>query len=231
MVPLSERFEMRLDEETLNRVDQWRSEQADLPSRAEAMRRLVEVGLARNARGHIHLSDGEKILLVMMADVFKALKIKDPDVDPEFMSEVISGGHYWAAPWRLAGIFHGHEDSRNALNYVQNVLDMWDRLERGFERLSKAEKSRVLKDVERKSVKFYGFDGNDEGEELGIAKFLTEQMNRWLRFKGRDLNSHMPTRAIYSRMLEAFEPMRKLEHDDFSAKQITQLLKAMPHRE
>jgi uncharacterized protein len=230
MVTLSERFEMRLDEQTLARVDQWRSDQPDVPSRAEAMRRLVEQGLARTSTESLRLSDGDKLLLVMMRDVYKALKIKDPGIDPEFISEVIWGGHYWAAQWKFSGIFHGHEDNPATLRYVQNVLDMWNRLERGFERLPKAEKAQVQKEADRKDVKFYGFDGNNESEELGIASFLTEKMDRWSRFKGRDLNSHMPTRAIYGRMLDAFEPMRRIEQDDLSVEQITNLLKAMPSR-
>ena len=45
MSPKTERFEMRMDPETLSRIDEWRRKQADLPSRAEAMRRLVELGL------------------------------------------------------------------------------------------------------------------------------------------------------------------------------------------
>lgn len=38
---------MRLDPETLARVDEWRRQQPDLPSRAEAFRRLVELGLQK----------------------------------------------------------------------------------------------------------------------------------------------------------------------------------------
>jgi len=43
--PPSDRFEMRLPREFTARVDDWRRTQADLPSRAEAIRRLVGVGL------------------------------------------------------------------------------------------------------------------------------------------------------------------------------------------
>ena len=45
----TERFEMRLDGDILTRIDQWRSQQSDLPARAEAMRRLVETGLSRSS--------------------------------------------------------------------------------------------------------------------------------------------------------------------------------------
>ena len=33
----TERFEMRMDRETLENVDTWRADQPDLPSRAEAV--------------------------------------------------------------------------------------------------------------------------------------------------------------------------------------------------
>lgn len=37
----SQSFTMRADEEFLRRVDDWRRKQPDLPSRAEAIRRMV----------------------------------------------------------------------------------------------------------------------------------------------------------------------------------------------
>jgi hypothetical protein len=46
---LTERFEMRLSKVDLERLDDWRRSQADLPSRAEAIRRLVEIGLGADA--------------------------------------------------------------------------------------------------------------------------------------------------------------------------------------
>ena len=41
----TERFELRLSGELLARIDQWRRDQTDLPTRSEAIRRLVEMGL------------------------------------------------------------------------------------------------------------------------------------------------------------------------------------------
>ena len=41
------RFEMRADSAWLKRLDDWRRKQADIPSRAEAIRRLVEAALKR----------------------------------------------------------------------------------------------------------------------------------------------------------------------------------------
>jgi hypothetical protein len=38
-------FQMRTTDEFLRRIDDWRRFQEDLPSRAEAMRRLIELGM------------------------------------------------------------------------------------------------------------------------------------------------------------------------------------------
>ncbi len=40
-----ERYELRLPADFFKPIDDWRRKQEDLPSRAEAIRRLVELGL------------------------------------------------------------------------------------------------------------------------------------------------------------------------------------------
>jgi hypothetical protein len=40
-------FQMRVSPEFLKAVDKWRAKQEDKPSRAEAIRRLVEIGLKK----------------------------------------------------------------------------------------------------------------------------------------------------------------------------------------
>ncbi len=41
----SDRFELRLHPSTLEKIDAWRRASSDIPSRSEAVRRLVEMGL------------------------------------------------------------------------------------------------------------------------------------------------------------------------------------------
>jgi hypothetical protein len=43
-------FQMRVSETFLRTVDRWRAKQDDEPSRAEAIRRLVEIGLKAKAK-------------------------------------------------------------------------------------------------------------------------------------------------------------------------------------
>jgi uncharacterized protein len=228
MVSKTERFEMRLDEDTLARVDGWRAAQADVPSRAEAMRRLVEKGLeGKVSHDMVRFSDGEKLITMMLRDLYKHLKVTSGEIDVDFMSGVITGGHYWAPKWELEGLFHDHVDDPSALTFVVDVLQMWDFIERGYEGLSKKEQARIATEAEPfgKHVMFLGFDGNNEGSHMSIARFLVEDMDRFSRFKSRDLNSHMRTLATYARMLTVFTPMlRGLVGDDLDADQIISIL-------
>jgi hypothetical protein len=49
MAKKTERFELRFDLESLASIDEWRRLQPDLPSRAEAIRRLVDSALRRSS--------------------------------------------------------------------------------------------------------------------------------------------------------------------------------------
>lgn len=203
----TERFEMRLDSRTLGRLDDWRARQTDLPSRAEAVRRLMEFGLSESKP--LKLSDGEKLITSMLCELYRHHKI-DGNIDPLFVGEALLGGHYWGLEWKYTGIFHGHEDSKATVHEVANILEAWWFLEQSYANLSKKDKDRVKKEAEPfgKRVVFPGFDGNKETEHLHIAKFLINKLDRFVEFKGRDLNSHVPLIDKHRLMVRAFESMR-----------------------
>jgi uncharacterized protein len=235
MGPMTERFEMRLAEDILARVDRWREEQDDVPSRAEAMRRLMEVGLVRSGAETktVKFSDGEKALLIMMREILRHLEI-DSECDAEFLAKVIYGGHYWAPKWDMQGLFHDEEDDPNDVHFVVDVMVMWDHIERGYAKLSKQDKKRVEKDAHPfgTDVHFRGFDGNNESSLMGIARFLVREMDRFAEFADRELNSHMPTVDMYRRMLKVFTPMRSaLAGSGLNATQLVRVLKAMKYTE
>ena len=225
----TERFEMRVDEAVLARVDEWRSEQNDVPSRAEAIRRLVELALGRERGKVVKFSDGEKLIMMMIRDMHKQLQLKAGDVDPDFVAEVLSGGHYWAPKWDMSGLFHEHEDDPGHVRLVVDVLDMWSFIEASFKTLSKADKDRVKDAIGTLGTnpKFSGFDGNNEAEYMSITMFVVETMGRFTEFKGREMNSHMPMVNRYQRMVRVFEPMRaQLIGVGLTAAQVISLLEA-----
>lgn len=227
MPPKTERFEVRLEPSTIERIDQWASRQPDRPNRSDALRRLVERALETK------IDDGDRLVIMMLRDIQKSLKIKNLEVDPDFLADVIVGGHYWALDWEYTGLFHDHVDNRQVLHEVVDVLGMWSFLEEGYEMLSASEKARVEKEADPfgKYVSFTGFDGNNESEHMGIALFLVEKMDRFSRFKGRDMNSHHPAIEAYASMLAVFEPIRStLVGRRLSVTEIISILKARAWR-
>jgi uncharacterized protein YfbU (UPF0304 family) len=225
----TERFEMRFDQLTLERIDGWRSSQGDLPSRAEAIRRLVDTALIENSIDKsVRFSDGEHLILMMLCELQKGLKVHG-ELDPKFIKEAIHGGHYWALNWTYTGLFHGYRDSNKAVSEVVDILDMWSFLEEGYEALSTEDKKTIEEKTEGiyKNVRFVGFDGNNETEHLGIARFLVEEMERFESFKGRDFNSHSPSLNRYHKMLSVFSKTRHtLIGRGLSVNQIVEILNA-----
>lgn len=225
----SERFEMRMETELLDRLDRWRAEEEDTPSRAEAIRRLMEAGLAHDNKGKSpQLTDGEKLLTVMLAELTEKLGI-ETDTDTGFVQRAIYGGHYWALGWQMPGIFHGHADKQARVRFVVDVLDMWSFLQVAHGKLGDEGKARVEAEAAPfgKHVTFRGFDGNNESEYLGIAQFLTRDMGRFSMFKDAELNSHAPTLERYAAMYRVFEPIRAtLIGREMSADEIIAVLNA-----
>lgn len=228
MVPKSERFEMRLDPVILERVDEWRAGQTDVPSRAEAIRRLLEVGLVSGSKENFKLSSSEKLMTWLLTEVLRNQKGYENKDTVDLIQEAIYGGHFWALRWQMTGVLHDHIDSPKAVTLVVDTLDMWSFIERAYQGFSKANKARIVEALGPlgDDPKFLGFDGNNETEYLSIAQFLVEKMGRFESFKGRSFNSHMPTVARYRQMYLLFEPMRtKLVGRDLSVEDVIALLK------
>lgn len=234
MGPKTERFEMRLDRQLLDRVDSWRAEQPDLPSRAEAMRRLVADKLALEGQDVAPFSGGERLAVLLLCHLIDPSST-EYEIDPKFILEAISRGHYWALDWEYPGLFEGEVDQPHVLREVIDMLEMWYFMESGYQKLSEQERGLVEREGAPfgKSVRFPGFDGNYETERLSIAKFLVNRLGRFDRFKGRDLNSHVPLTDAYRRMHPVFESMRwsLTAGGELSCSDIIALLQAMRHPE
>jgi uncharacterized protein YfbU (UPF0304 family) len=239
LAPLkTERFELRLDEDSLYRIDEWRRTQPDVPARAEAMRRLVDLGLAQSSPESITFRPADKLIIAMLCELFQHLKMKR-GIDPDLVLEVLYGGHSWAlseptTPGMPAHLFHHHEDQKEDVHFVVDVLDMWEFIETGHQKLSKKDKDRIAAEVDNpfgKHVKFRGFDSHHQSGEskfLHIASFMIDKLGKFKSiFGGRDLDSHSTMADVYKRMYRVFQPIRgTLIGTSLSADQIIQVLKA-----
>ncbi len=222
----TERFEMRLDQPMIERLDIWRNQQNDAPSRSEAVRRLMEVGLQQNQKSKVHITDGEKLILSMMCDLYQQ-NVKKGDMDPEFIQEALLGGHHWALKWRYH-LLDAQGDNEQYVSEVCDILDMWFFLEHGYARLSKSDKEKIKSATGNdQEVHFLGFDANHESKHHSIACFLIDDMGRFEWLKGRDLNSHFPLLTSYRRMLVEFKDIRSnITGRGITVAQISKILKA-----
>lgn len=227
MQAATERFEMRLDPADLDRIDEWRGSQPGLPSRSEAVRTLLNVAL-RPRVAPTPFSDGEKILLWMISDLFKSLKIKS-DFEPKFMQKALVGGHYWAIRREHSGLFPREVDEA-VVSEVTNFLDMWRFIESAGAQFSKAERTEIAKEVgaARLDFRFPGFDHqNGEVDHLSVARFYVEELDSFSFLKGRDLDSHFQTLPGYRRMYVVFEPIRaNLIGRELNVREMMSILKA-----
>jgi uncharacterized protein YfbU (UPF0304 family) len=206
-----EPFDMRIENHLLKRLDHWRKGEAGAPSRTEAAHQRLERGLAaRKERTKPALSDGEKLIAFMLADVMTTL---DPERGrvADLVQRAIAGGHYWALDQEMREIFHDRRDSLDDVRFVLDVLDMWDLLELSFEALSDEGRARLAEAVPHAGeVQFHGFHTIHEENYLRIAGVLIKDQGRFSRFHDRYpfLEMRRLTADTYRAMLERFGPIK-----------------------
>ena len=177
---------------------------------------------------------GEKLMIAMLCDLAKAPK--DRELDFDFIWDSVSNDDAWALDWRYSGL-QLNENTPPEVRGVADLLDMWDVLERSFEALPPPEQKRVTSEpAVLGSVKFVGFDGNNETRLMHIARVFTGKLDRWVRFKDRDLNSHAPSIDAYERMRNVYKPIwdAKIKSSggyDLSADQIIAVMRERVHPE
>jgi len=182
----------------------------------------------------MELSNGEKLILIMLSEIYEHLKING-EIDPQFVRSAIFREQTWSLAWEYPGIVgSGENETPAVVNEVLDILEMWEMLETSYKRLQPTDKARVEDEAEPfgSNVQFRGFDGNNETEYMGAAEFLVNDLERFSTFKGRDLNSHRPLLDTYKRMLAIFQPLRNsLGSGTLNAEQIINILKEQAHPE
>ena len=177
------------------------------------------------------LSQGEKLILLMLCEVYDQLKIKG-DIDAKLIRESVASGNLWGLGWSFPEVFANGEISDTTVTETINILSMWQRLEESYAALSQEDKEWLAAKAEPfgKHVQFSGFDNNNEIDHIRAARFLIEQLGRFQNFKGRSLDAHMPTIEAHRRMLEVFTPiLNQLLNLDFPAAQIAEVMEARIH--
>jgi len=181
----------------------------------------------------MNITDGEKLILLMLSELYERLNIEG-EINPEFIKSAIFSHNLWGIPWKYSGIPFENQDTPPIVKDVLDILDMWSFIERAYQKLSKDDQKKLEEDAHPfgKDPKFTGFDGNNESEHMNIASFLVNDLERFQEFKGRSLNAHMPTLDTYHRMISEFEKIRNtLGYRPMSLAQLTTVLREIIHPE
>lgn len=177
------------------------------------------------------LSDGEKLIILMLSDLHEKLDING-EIEPYFLKSAIFNDHLWGIRWKYSGIPFEDSEDPTIVKEVADILDMWSFIERGYSKLNEKDKETLSNNVEffGKNPKFEGFDGNNESEYMSTAMFLVNDLDRFTEFKGRSFNCHHHSIGMHKRMLEKFMPIRKqLSHEPLTVDQLTEILRAKAH--
>lgn len=167
------------------------------------------------------LSSGERLILVMLADLLKATKANG-EINPDLVLEAVTSGHFWALKWEYPGVFDSEDDSDEVVKETADILDMCRIVENSINDLEQSDRG-TIPTTHRQL--FFGFDANNE-PHYGVARTLIETLGRWEEFKGRSLNSHYPVIDNYRDKLIVFKAAPRAAGGGLALDQIRKVLDA-----
>jgi uncharacterized protein YfbU (UPF0304 family) len=171
------------------------------------------------------LSLKERILL---ANQYRLLAKLDPDVAALYQrnEEILRNGyrdHYKA----LEDTF-SDELSAERTNWVNDIVTMYDEIWTGFQALNPEDQT----EIGASNIRFEGFHGNSESDLLCYAKFRMRRLwgtlfqNLW--DGERSLDTHLPAREAYDRMLATYRQIERPKYRPLTKDEIVRLLEDKP---
>ncbi|APX65016.1 YfbU family protein [Sphingomonas sp. gentR] len=146
------------------------------------------------------LSDGEKLIALMLADIMEAGGIKG-EIDPSFVKTAIAGDDLWALRWKYDSFFHNEGPSEAIVDETAQIMTMCRVVENSIASLDPAERVEIPAHKQRV---FVGFDGNEE-PHYGVAVMLIQELDRYDEWADRPLNAHHRTIDKYRRMRAVYD--------------------------
>jgi uncharacterized protein len=176
----------------------------------------------------VTLSNGEKLILTMLAEIYKKLGING-GIDPNVVLAGTRGDTAWILQLEYGNIVRSSDELPPAVKETCNILDMYRSIEPSFTKLNEPEKERVKRESDPFGdyVKFQGFDGNHDAH-YGILSDLVNVLEKYEERNDGIVNSHSSVSLPkYRKMLAVFHSMPDpYLHDGLTGDQIIQILKA-----
>jgi uncharacterized protein YfbU (UPF0304 family) len=173
----------------------------------------------------MELSDGERLILLMLCDIQKGDPVKR-EIDPDFVQQSILSNQLWGLSHKYQNLLPGRFEYPAEVSEVIDILDMYRLLDRHYGYMSPEDKKRVDEAAPFGEVKFPGFDSHDTGGHTGAARYMVEDVGLFKEFKG-NIDSGVNTLDRFRRMLRIFLPLRDTLGDgNMTVEQMLSVLKA-----
>lgn len=150
------------------------------------------------------VSGAEKLILLMLSDLHDKVGLES--FDTKFIRSAIASDNAWALNWEMPELDDDFGDTPQVAIDVVDYMYMWGVIEDSWHSLSEDGRTEIAKQIPfGKNVRFPGFHSGAESKEYAVAKLFVDDMGRFERYKGRDLNSHVPMCEQYKKMYERFD--------------------------
>lgn len=136
------------------------------------------------------MTDGEKLIVVMLADLYRHLKVEG-EINPDRVLSSVFSNNLWSLKSDMTSLYGGEEPSEEVVDETFAILSLWSEIEFSVSALDPADRAKLAAEVPffGEDPKFQGFDGNND-KHYAVAKHIVDEMGRFEEFKGRSLNSH-----------------------------------------
>lgn len=157
------------------------------------------------------LTDGERLIVVMLAEMMEGNKKREWEMDPALIKTLAINKDDWAIARKFPGIFDGESPSDDVVRETTDILWMWGIIEHALSTLKGTDATEA---ANLRWKRFAGFDANND-PHFGVAHTLINDLEQFQDFKGRDINSHtQATLPRYRTMRVKFERHLKEAHGE-----------------
>lgn len=170
------------------------------------------------------LSSGERLLLVMLADIQQKLGI-DGEIDANLVKSAIVRGHAWALEGEYSWLKNDNEDDPAIVEETDEILTMWRIIDNSVSKLTPDEMKSLEKACYPHSIRFSGFDGNND-DHHGIARFMVNELEFYTERKEGPMNSHSRTELpLYRAMLQRLNAIEDKYVKPLTSDQLVKVIK------
>ena len=132
------------------------------------------------------LTDGERLIAVMVAELMEALKTKG-DIDPSLVKSLVIDNQGWALERAYPGIFGSEPASDDVVKETSDILWMFGIIESSIDKLSGDQAAEA---AGWHYNQWRGFDGNND-DHYHVAGTMIRELGEFAESrKGINLNSH-----------------------------------------